>query len=100
MYIVNQPIRVEYQPAGGEAGITVGVEYFDETGEKDVVNFPDALLIEIPLVGSSMYRILFTPDTVGTWTVHIADSIGGTAVKQYVIIKDVEKMLSSPAMIA
>lgn len=100
MYIVNQPIRVEYQPVAGTAGLTVGVEYFDETGEKDLVNYPDALLIEKILVGSSMYRIDFTPDAVGTWTVHIADSAGGTAIKQYVVIKDIEKMLIIPAMIA
>jgi hypothetical protein len=100
MYIVNRPIRIEYQPVGGTAGLTVGVEYFDETGEKDLVNYPDALLIEIVVVNSSMYRIEFTPDEVGTWTVHIADSAGGTAIKQYVVIKDIEGMLIIPAMIA
>lgn len=100
MYIVNQPIRVEYQPVGGTAGLTVGVEYLDETGVKDIVNFPDAILTEIVLVGSSMYRAEFTPDEVGTWTVHIADSAGGTAIKQYIVNKDIENMPISPAIIA
>ena len=100
MHVVNRPIRVEYQPAGGTGGLTVGVEYFDETGEKDLVKYPDALLVEVVLVGSSMYRIEFTPDEVGTWTVHLADSFGGTAIKQYTVVKDVEKMLIVPAMVA
>lgn len=98
-YIVNQPIRIEYQPAGGTAGLTVGVEIFDETGEKDTHDFPDALLTEIVLVESSMYRGEFTPDEIGTWTVHIADSASGTAIKQYVVVKDIEKMIISPAMV-
>lgn len=98
-YIVNQPIRVEYQPAGGTAGLTVGVEYFDETGEKDIVNYPDALLAEIVMVGSSMYQGEFTPDAVGIWSVHIADSDGGTAIKQYVVGKDIENLFIIPAMI-
>jgi hypothetical protein len=100
MNVVNKPIRVEYQPAGGTPGLTVGIEYFDETGQKDIANFPDALLTEIPMVGSSMYRVAFTPDAEGTWSVHIADSAGGTAIKQYVVSKDVEKLLAIPAMVA
>lgn len=98
-YVVNQPVRIEYQPAGGIAGLTVGVEILDETGEKDTQDFPDFLLDEMVLVGSSMYRGAFTPDEIGTWTIHIADSAGGTAIKQYVVIKDVEKMIISPAMV-
>lgn len=98
-YVVNKPIRVEYQPAGGIAGLTVGYEIFDETGEKDNSDFPDALLTEMVLVGSSMYRGQFTPDEVGTWTVHIADSAGGTAIKQYIVVKDIENMINIPAMV-
>ena len=98
-HIVNHPIRIEYQPAGGIASLTVGVEIFDETGEQDLENFPNALLIEKVLIGSSMYRGEFIPDEVGTWSVHIADSAGGTAIKQYVVVKDIEKMNIIPAMI-
>ena len=57
------------------------------------------LFDEIVLVGSSMYRGEFTPDQIGTWTVHIADSAGGTAIKQYVVVKDIEKMIIVPAMV-
>jgi len=99
-YIVNQPIRVEYQPAGGTAGLTVGMEILDETGEKDIVNFPDILFTEFPLVGGSMYRGELIPDVVGTWTVHIADSLGGTAIRQYVVVRDIEHILNAPAMVA
>jgi len=98
-HVINQPIRIEYQPAGGVAGLTVGAEIFDETGEKDTHDFPDILLDEMVLVGSSMYRKEFTPDEVGTWTVHIADSAAGTAIKQYVVVKDIEKMITIPAMV-
>lgn len=99
MYLVNQPIRIEYQPAGGLADLTVGVEIFNEIGEKDLIDFPNALLTEIVLVGSSMYRGKFIPDKIGTWTVHIADSNGGTAIKQYVVIKDINNLIIIPAMI-
>ena len=98
-YVVNKPIRIEYQPAGGEAGLTVGVEILDETGGKDTQDFPDMLLTEMVLVGSSMYRGEFTPDEIGIWTVHIADSAGGTAIKQYVVVKDIENLIISPAMV-
>lgn len=99
-YKVNQPIRVEYQPAGGTGGLTAGIEIFDETGEKDVANFPDALLTEKVVVGGSIYQGEFTPDEIGIWSIHIADSDGGTAIKQYVVSKDIESLFSSPAMIA
>ena len=98
-HIVNQSVRIEYQPARGTAGLIVGAEIFDETGEQDLINFPNILLAEIPLVESSMYRGEFIPDEIGTWTIHIADSAGGTAIKQYIVVKDIEKMNISPAMI-
>lgn len=99
-YIVNQPIRVEYQPAGGVTGITVGFEILDETGTKDLENFPDSLLAEIPLTVGTIYQGEFTPDKIGIWTVHIADSVGGTGIKQYVVVKDIENLIIIPAMIA
>ena len=100
MYIVNQPIRVEYQPAGGGTGLTVGYEVIDETGVKDIINYPNALLTETTMTIGSIYQGEFTPDEVGIWTIRIADSLGGLALKQYVVIKDVEKLLSIPAMVA
>jgi hypothetical protein len=100
MAIVNEPVRVEYQPAGGTAGLTVGFEILDETGNKDIVNFPDALLTEKPLTVGVLYQGEFIPDETGTWTVHIADSAGGTAIKQYVVVHDIEKLLAVPAMVA
>ena len=100
MYILNKPIRIEYQPAGGEIGLTVGYEVLDETGNKDLVDYPDALLTEISLTVGSIYQGEFIPDEIGTWTIHIADSVGGLALKQYVVNKDIEKLLSAPAMVA
>ena len=100
MYIVSQPIRIEYQPAGGGTGLTIGYEVLDETGVKDVVDYPDSLLTEIALSIGSIYQGEFTPDKVGIWTIRIADSVGGLAVKQYVVINDIEKMLSVPVMVA
>ena len=100
MYILGKPIRIEYQPAGGSTGLTVGYEILDETGVKDIVNYPDALLAEIVLAVGSIYQGEFTPDAVGTWTVRIADSAGGLAVKQFVVIKDIENLIVVPAMIA
>jgi len=100
MYMVNKPIRVEYQPPGGGIGLTVGYEVLDETGIKDIINYPDAFLTEITLTIGSIYQGFFTPDEIGIWTVHVADSVGGLAVKQYVVTKDVEKLLSVPVMVA
>ena len=97
---VNEAIRVEYQPAGGTAGLTVGFEILDETGNKDLVNYPDALLSEKSLTVGVLYQGEFIPDETGIWTVHIADSDGGTAIKQYVVEKNVENLLIIPAMIA
>lgn len=99
-YKVNQPIRVEYQPAGGTAGLTVSVEILDETGFTDTQDFPVLSLTEVPLAGSSMYQGSFTPDEIGIWTVHISDSAGGTSIKQFVVVKDIENLLANPVMIA
>ena len=100
MYPVNEPIRIEYQPAGGGTGLTVGFEILDETGAKDVENFPDAFLAEISLTVGTIYQGSFIPDEVGIWTIRIADSFGGLAIKQYVVTKDIEGMLAVPAMVA
>ena len=99
-YIVNQPIRVEYQPAGGTAGLTVGFEILDETGAKDVINYPDSLLTEIPLTVGVLYQGEFTPDVIGTWTVHVTDSLGGNSIKQFVVVKNIENLIIIPAMVA
>lgn len=100
MYKVNQPIRVEYQAAGSTAGLTVTVEILDETGYTDVVNFPTLTLVEIPLSGGSIYQGIVTPDEIGIWTVRISDSDGGSIIKQYVVIKSIESLLTAPTMVA
>ena len=98
--IVNQPIRVEYQPVGGTSGLTVNTVILDENGVTDEIDFPIFPLTELPIAGKSMYQGEFTPDTVGTWSVYIVDSDGGTAIKQYVVVKDIENMLAAPVMVA
>ena len=100
MYPVNKPIRVEYQPAGGGTGLIAGYEVIDETGVKDIINYPDTILTEIPLTVGTIYQGSFTPDETGIWTIRIIDSLGGLAIKQYVVTKDIEAMLAIPAMVA
>jgi hypothetical protein len=99
-YTVNQPTRVEYQAAGGTAGLTVSVEILDENGFTDTVNFPVFALTEMPLAGGSIYQGTFTPDEVGIWTARISDSDGGSIIKQYIVKKDIENLLIAPAMVA
>jgi len=98
---LNQSVRVEYQPAGGEAGLVIKMEIIDETGFKDLVNFPDVTMTEIPLSGCSIYQGSFTPDALGTWTVHVNKSDGTSSViKQYEVEKSIESLLTTLPMVA
>jgi len=83
---VNETIKVLYQASGGDAGLTVTMEIFDETGYKDEINFPDVVMEEVPIAGSSMYVANFTPDVKGNWAVHcfLPDGVGST-IKSYLV---------------
>jgi hypothetical protein len=79
---VNEAIRIVYQPDGAKTGETVTTEIFDETGAKDVVNFPDLVHTEIGTTGR--YEGQFTPDTEGNWTTMTSYSSGkGKVVRNY-----------------
>lgn len=81
-YKVGEEIRVVYQAPGAATGETVTMEIYDETGAKDVVNFPDVTMTEVGTKGR--YRGTFTPDVEGEWEIQIALSSGdGGIVKQY-----------------
>ncbi len=81
-YKVSEAIQVTYQTDGAKTGETVTMEIFDETGSKDIINFPDVTMTEIDTTGR--YSGSFTPDVEGEWVVMISYSTGkGKIVKQY-----------------
>ena len=81
-YAVNEVIQVTYQTDGAKSGETVIMEIFDETGAKDIINFPDITMTEILTTGR--YDGSFIPDAQGEWVIMISyDSGKGKIVKQY-----------------
>jgi len=103
-YKVGEEIKVIYQAPNGETGLVIKMEIFDATGFKNN-DFPDTILVEIPIAGSSMYRGSFTPNAVGEWTVHVFMENGsGTVVKQYSVgnynLNDIGENSKFPPMIA
>ena len=81
-YKVNEEIKVVYQAPGAITGQVVTMEIYDETGVKDIVNFPDVVMAEVGTKGR--YRGSFTPDAEGEWEAHIALAGGdGQVVQQY-----------------
>ncbi len=81
-YKINEAIQVTYQTDGAKSGETVTMEIFDESGAKDIVNFPDVTMTEISTTGR--YTGSFTPDAEGEWVVMISYGSGkGKIVKQY-----------------
>lgn len=81
-YKVNAVREVTYQAAGSTPGLTdVTMEIFDETGAKDIPNFPDVVMTEIDSTGR--YKGSFTPDTEGKWRVMI-----DSATKPGKIVRD------------
>jgi len=74
--------EVTYQAAGSTTGLTdVTMEIYDETGAKDISNFPDVVMSEIGTTGR--YAGSFTPDAEGKWRVMI-----DSATKPGKIVKD------------
>jgi len=83
-YKVNEVIDVVYQADKATSGLLdVTMEIYDETGAKDIVNFPDVVMTEVGTTGR--YVGSFTPDAVGEWKIMIAYNSGskGQVVKQY-----------------
>ena len=92
-YKVNESIQVMYQAAGAATSLTPLMEIYDETGVKDIVNFPDVNMTEIG--SSGRYTGSFTPDQEGEWSVQISDVNGGKVVKQFSVGKDNVSGISS-----
>jgi len=81
-FAINEAIQVTYQTDGAKSGETVTMEIFDETGAKDITNFPDVTMTEIDTSGR--YSGSFTPDAQGEWVVMVSYGTGkGKVVKQY-----------------
>lgn len=81
-YKVNVVREVTYQAAGSTPGlIDVTMEIFDETGAKDIPNFPDVVMTEIDSTGR--YKGSFTPDVEGKWRVMV-----DSATKPGKIVRD------------
>ena len=81
-YKIGEEIKVTYQAPGALTGQIVIMEIYDETGAKDIVNFPDVTMTEVGAKGC--YRDSFTPDEGGNWEIIVAlDNGEGQAVKQY-----------------
>jgi len=81
-YKKDEAIKVIYQAAGAETGATIDMEIYDESGAKDVVNFPDVVMSEIG--ASGRYEGSFTPDAIGDWSVQIQkNDATGKVVKHF-----------------
>lgn len=83
---VGEIIEVTYQAAGAVTGLLdVTMEIYDETGVKDVVNFPDVTMTEIG--SSGRYEGSFTPDQQGKWRIMINSATKpGKMVKDYDVV--------------
>lgn len=78
-YKINEVIKVEYQASGAGTGLAVNMKVYDELDAEDVGQA--AVMTEKSTSGR--YKATFTPDAEGEWSVHISDSAGGKAVKQF-----------------
>lgn len=85
-YKVSEQIEVTYQAAGAASGLTdIKMEIYDETGVKDIPNFPDVMMTEIGSTGR--YKGSFTPDQKGKWRVMInSNSKKGKVVRDYDVV--------------
>lgn len=78
-YKVDEAIEVVYQAAGAKTGIVVTMNVYDEAGELDVAQSGE--MAEVGVTGR--YKLAFTPDANGNWSVQIADAGGGKSVAAY-----------------
>jgi hypothetical protein len=76
---INNSVQVIYQAPKAQTGLTVTMEIIDETGAKDIVNFPDVTMVETP-AASGRYVGTFTPDALGVWRVDVAHTSGKNPV--------------------
>jgi len=85
-YKIGELIEVTYQASNALSGLTdVKMEIYDETGAKDVGNFPDVTMTEIGSTGR--YKGSFTPDAEGKWRVMVnSASHIGKMVKDYDVV--------------
>jgi len=85
-YKVGEIIEVTYQATGSQTGLEdVTMEIYDETGVKDVPNFPDVIMTEI--VATGRYKGSFTTDAEGKWRVMIDSATKpGKVVKDFDIV--------------
>ena len=67
-------IAIRYQAPNAVTGLAPVAEIFDETGAKDLVNFPDVVLTEIGATGR--YVGSYVPDADGEWLIQINDGTG------------------------
>lgn len=97
-YKISEPILVIYQAPNKATGLTITMEIYDETGAKDIPNFPDVAMTERG--SSGVYDGSFTPDAGGDWAVvcHKADGTG-QVLKHYSVgnynIDDIGSSLST-----
>lgn len=86
LYKIDEVIEVTYQASGGASGLSdVTMEIYDESGAKDIINFPDVTMAEI--ASSGEYSGSFTPDAVGTWRVVISSATSpGKVPRQFDVI--------------
>ncbi len=78
-YARDEVIKVEYQTSGAGSGLIVNMTVYDELDVEDAPQ--NAVMVEKGLTGR--YVATFTPDADGEWSVHITDSVGGRAVRQF-----------------
>ncbi len=74
-YKVNHAIRVLYQAIGTGTGLTVTMEIFDETGVKDLINFPDVTMVEKGASGRYTGCILCFQERSSTRDSYIRDEV-------------------------
>ena len=82
-YKVDEEIEVTYQASAATTGLSdVTMEIYDETGNKDAVDFADVTMTELGATGR--YKGSFTPDEEGKWRVMIDSATKpGKLVKDY-----------------
>ncbi len=85
-YKINEVIEVTYQATEATTGLAdVTMEIYDESGAKDVPNFPDVTMTEIDATGR--YTGTFTPDENGKWRVMINSAVKpGKSLRDYDVI--------------
>ena len=78
-YEVDSVIEFNYRCNGDPATASPVAEVLDEAGLVDVQS-----PVTLTQIGTSkLFKSSFTPDAVGVWAIHITDTNGGDAVKDF-----------------